>query len=77
MAEKTRKETSGQWYDDDDSDDFYSSDDSSEDYCDEENICNTMLLSGPTGCGKTAAAYACAEELGFKVCKHFSIFDEK
>ena len=28
---------------------------------------NAVLLSGPNGCGKTAAAYAVAEELGFKV----------
>lgn len=36
---------------------------------DEENIlCNTMLLIGPPGIGKTAAVYACAQELGFKVC---------
>lgn len=34
----------------------------------EENIlCNTMLLIGPPGIGKTAAVYACAQELGFKV----------
>uniref|UniRef100_A0A2D3UQC1 AAA+ ATPase domain-containing protein n=1 Tax=Ramularia collo-cygni TaxID=112498 RepID=A0A2D3UQC1_9PEZI len=30
-------------------------------------LSNTVLLSGPHGCGKTAAAYAVAEELGFKV----------
>jgi hypothetical protein len=67
-AEKGGMETSSnRWYDDDDSD-FYSSDDSSdENFCDEENVCNTMLLSGPVGCGKTSAVYACAEELGFKV----------
>ncbi|KAM3848519.1 ATPase family AAA domain-containing protein 5 isoform 2-T2 [Vipera latastei] len=35
---------------------------------DEENIlCNTMLLIGPPGIGKTAAVYACAQELGFKI----------
>lgn len=28
---------------------------------------NTVLLSGPHGCGKTAAAHAVAKELGFKV----------
>ncbi|XP_062307657.1 ATPase family AAA domain-containing protein 5 [Osmerus eperlanus] len=33
----------------------------------EELTCNTLLISGPTGVGKTAAVYACAQELGFKV----------
>ncbi|KAF8924464.1 hypothetical protein BGZ58_001767 [Dissophora ornata] len=28
---------------------------------------NTVLLSGPTGSGKTAAVYACAEESGYEV----------
>lgn len=30
-------------------------------------LSNAVLLSGPHGCGKTAAAYAAARELGFKV----------
>ncbi|KAI0254392.1 hypothetical protein BJV78DRAFT_75808 [Lactifluus subvellereus] len=30
-------------------------------------IRNTILLVGPPGCGKTAAVYACAEELGWSV----------
>ncbi|CCM02487.1 uncharacterized protein FIBRA_04588 [Fibroporia radiculosa] len=30
-------------------------------------IRNTILLSGPPGCGKTAAVYACAQELGWDV----------
>ncbi|EGO27518.1 hypothetical protein SERLADRAFT_446751 [Serpula lacrymans var. lacrymans S7.9] len=30
-------------------------------------LTNTILLSGPPGCGKTAAVYACAEELGYEV----------
>lgn len=30
-------------------------------------LCNTMLITGPPGVGKTAAVYACAQELGFKV----------
>ncbi|XP_056136515.1 ATPase family AAA domain-containing protein 5b [Lampris incognitus] len=32
-----------------------------------ERHCNTMLLTGPPGVGKTASVYACAQELGFKV----------
>ncbi|ERF72322.1 hypothetical protein EPUS_06078 [Endocarpon pusillum Z07020] len=28
---------------------------------------NTILISGPTGCGKTASVYAVAKELGFEV----------
>nr|CAB3260964.1 uncharacterized protein LOC100176493 [Phallusia mammillata] len=30
-------------------------------------LCNTFVLVGPTGCGKTVTAYTCANELGFKV----------
>ncbi|KAI4889130.1 hypothetical protein NFI96_015139 [Prochilodus magdalenae] len=33
----------------------------------EAELCNTVLIQGPTGVGKTAAVYACAEELGYKV----------
>ncbi|XP_074552897.1 ATPase family AAA domain-containing protein 5 [Halichoeres trimaculatus] len=33
----------------------------------EDILCNTMLITGPSGVGKTAAVYACAQELGFKV----------
>ncbi|XP_056144448.1 ATPase family AAA domain-containing protein 5 [Lampris incognitus] len=39
-----------------------------EDFQDGEDVlCNTLLITGPTGVGKTAAVYACAQELGFKV----------
>ncbi|KAM4531241.1 ATPase family AAA domain-containing protein 5 isoform 1-T2 [Odontesthes bonariensis] len=39
-----------------------------EDFLDgEDRLCNTVLITGPTGVGKTAAVYACAQELGFKV----------
>ena len=27
-----------------------------------------MFISGPSGAGKTAMVYACADELGYKVC---------
>lgn len=33
----------------------------------EEGLCKVMLLLGPPGAGKTAAVYACAQELGYKV----------
>ncbi|XP_034754315.1 ATPase family AAA domain-containing protein 5b isoform X2 [Etheostoma cragini] len=33
----------------------------------EEPLCNTMLITGPPGVGKTASVYACAQELGFKI----------
>ena len=32
-----------------------------------DNLTNTILITGPPGCGKTAAVYACAEELGWEV----------
>lgn len=34
----------------------------------EDDLLPIMLVCGAVGCGKTAAVYACAEELGFKVC---------
>ncbi|XP_062391395.1 ATPase family AAA domain-containing protein 5b [Sardina pilchardus] len=30
-------------------------------------LCSALIISGPHGVGKTAAVYACAQELGFKV----------
>uniref|UniRef100_A0A4X1TJY0 ATPase family AAA domain-containing protein 5 n=1 Tax=Sus scrofa TaxID=9823 RepID=A0A4X1TJY0_PIG len=46
-----------------DSIDFKGSSDDEE----ETRLCNTVLITGPTGMGKTAAVYACAQELGFKI----------
>ena len=31
-------------------------------------LSTAMFISGPSGTGKTAMVYACAEELGYKVC---------
>ncbi len=45
----------------DSDDDFY---DSSEE---EEDLLNTFIIIGKTGCGSTAAVYACTQELGYKV----------
>ncbi|KAG8438520.1 hypothetical protein GDO86_004911, partial [Hymenochirus boettgeri] len=53
------KEKSDTW----DQSDFLDSCSDSE----EESLCNTVLITGPPGVGKTAAVYACAQELGFKV----------
>ncbi|XP_033123764.1 ATPase family AAA domain-containing protein 5-like [Anneissia japonica] len=56
------------WIQDDDSDyefiDDFDSDDDDDEY---DGLCNTKILVGPSGVGKTAAVYACASELGFKV----------
>ncbi|XP_030064256.1 ATPase family AAA domain-containing protein 5 isoform X2 [Microcaecilia unicolor] len=41
--------------------------DSNIDNEEEDLLCNTVLITGPSGVGKTAAVYACAQELGFKV----------
>lgn len=44
------------------------SDFESEDDSDDENVLsNTFLLTGPCGCGTTAAVYACAKQMDFKV----------
>ncbi|KAB5530995.1 hypothetical protein PHYPO_G00135780 [Pangasianodon hypophthalmus] len=52
----------------DDSNESWLGGDSSEGLEDAEDVlCNTLLITGPTGVGKTAAVYACAQELGFKV----------
>ncbi|XP_054763024.2 ATPase family AAA domain-containing protein 5-like isoform X1 [Lytechinus pictus] len=51
--------------DDESDDDFYWSE--SEDSEEEDGLCNTILLSGPHGVGKTSLVYACAQELGFEV----------
>ena len=34
----------------------------------EDRLCNTMLIQGPHGVGKTALVYALANQLGYKVC---------
>lgn len=49
------------WMDDDSN--FETSTSESED----DSICNTMLLTGPHGVGKTSAIYALAAELGYQI----------
>ncbi|KFV02903.1 ATPase family AAA domain-containing protein 5, partial [Tauraco erythrolophus] len=41
--------------------------DNRSDITEETSLCNTVLITGPPGVGKTAAVYACAQELGFKI----------
>ncbi|NWQ78802.1 ATAD5 protein, partial [Columbina picui] len=41
--------------------------DNKSDVEEESGLCNTVLITGPPGVGKTAAVYACAQELGFKI----------
>ncbi|NXN15522.1 ATAD5 protein, partial [Indicator maculatus] len=41
--------------------------DSKSDPEEETGLCNTVVITGPPGVGKTAAVYACAQELGFKI----------
>ncbi|XP_065503993.1 ATPase family AAA domain-containing protein 5 [Caloenas nicobarica] len=41
--------------------------DNKSDVEEESSLCNTVLITGPPGVGKTAAVYACAQELGFKI----------
>ncbi|OCT60858.1 ATPase family AAA domain-containing protein 5 [Xenopus laevis] len=59
QMQKKEKEKSDTW----EQSDFMTMDSDSE----EESLCNTVLITGPPGVGKTAAVYACAQELGFKV----------
>ncbi|NXK48874.1 ATAD5 protein, partial [Chauna torquata] len=47
-----------------DSLDSFDFQDSKSDIEEETNLCNTVLITGPPGVGKTAAVYACAQELG-------------
>ncbi|GFN78551.1 ATPase family aaa domain-containing protein 5, partial [Plakobranchus ocellatus] len=47
---------------------YWSDDSDFTDSEEEENsLCNTMLIIGPHGVGKTASVYALAEEMGYKV----------
>lgn len=56
-----------EWWADDASDFDLDSDSEGEG----ERLCNTAMLTGPLGVGKTASVYALAQELGFKVMSLF------
>lgn len=60
------------WFKSADSLDSLDFKDSKSDTEEEMSLCNTVLITGPPGVGKTAAVYACAQELGFKVRGYFS-----
>lgn len=45
----------------------YLNSDSDAEVDEEDELCPVMVVCGPTGSGKSAAVYACAEELGFGV----------
>ncbi len=55
------------WTEDDEDFDLSDSDNASEEEESGLGLCNTMLITGPHGVGKTAMVYALAEELGYKV----------
>ena len=50
-----------------------SSDTDEESSGEEEGVCPVTILCGGHGSGKTAAVYACAKELGYKVCAWYSV----
>ena len=53
---------------DEDDDEYWESDDDDDDgFGGGASVANGVLISGPVGCGKTAAVYALANEFGFKV----------
>ena len=53
------------WWAEDDSDFDINSEDSEEE--EDNRLCNTVMLMGPSGVGKTTTVYALAQEIGFKV----------
>lgn len=56
------------WLEEEDDSDFHISDEESDESDNEySSLSSAMLLVGPRGSGKTATAYACAKELGYKV----------
>jgi len=60
VRKNSQKEKDKAWSDDSD----FDSDDSEEE---DLSLCNTTLITGPYGVGKTSAVYALAQEMGYKV----------
>ncbi|OUS48619.1 replication factor C, subunit RFC1 [Ostreococcus tauri] len=50
-----------------DDDEYWESDDEDDGLGGGKSVANGILMTGPTGCGKTAMVYALANEFGFKV----------
>ncbi|XP_048248109.1 ATPase family AAA domain-containing protein 5-like isoform X2 [Haliotis rufescens] len=59
-----KAEEDNAWWGEEDSDFDMDTDDSEDE---DDSLCNTMLITGPHGVGKTASVYALAQELGYKV----------
>ncbi|XP_078490767.1 uncharacterized protein LOC100176493 [Ciona intestinalis] len=38
-----------------------------EDWEEDNTLCNSYLITGPAGCGKTSALHVCAQQAGFKI----------
>ena len=57
----------GDWFDSDSDFDMSDSEADSSDDGYTDYPCNTMLITGPHGVGKTALVYALAQEIGYKV----------
>ncbi|XP_041364172.1 ATPase family AAA domain-containing protein 5-like [Gigantopelta aegis] len=66
-GKSTTKEKEPDAWDSDNSDFDIYSENSDDDDDDDDRLCNTLLITGPTGIGKTATVYALAQELGYKV----------
>ncbi|XP_064600712.1 ATPase family AAA domain-containing protein 5-like isoform X2 [Liolophura sinensis] len=67
LAKAMEPESSNDWWTDDDSDFADTKTDRDWLEAEEDALCNTMLISGPIGIGKTSAVYALAQELGYQV----------
>ncbi|PKU34419.1 hypothetical protein llap_15277 [Limosa lapponica baueri] len=67
LEEKRNQKAEKEDKEHEDSSDSFDFKDNKSDLEEETSLCNTVLITGPPGVGKTAAVYACAQELGFKI----------